>query len=185
MLLFAAPIAIIIFLLVLLRHEDQAPDHTAAGTVQGEAFIGHYGYVVHLPKNYMAVQEFKDKKKTRETVYFCKTGTDPTNLLDEGIFGPLGIVRLEARPNELPPDTGLEALERLVTAGSRQRGDKFTVKNLPISSLQGIQINYEAPFPRVEAYVLGQNVLYYFMAGQDDEVYREIVLSLRDSHSEG
>lgn len=186
MLMVAAPLAAVIFILVLLRHRDQPPGGPSATVVGGEFFLGHYGYVVHIPKKYVAVQEFKDKKKTVETVYFCKTGTDPTNFLDEGIYGPLGIVRLEARPNEFTQERGgLEALQRVLASASHQRGDNFVIKSLPIASLRGIQINYEAPFPRVEAYILGQNVLYYFMAGQEDEVFREIVLSLRDSHSEG
>ena len=39
-------------------------------------------------------------------------------------------------------------------------------------------------FPRVEAYILGQNDLYFFYAGQEDDIWRDIVLSLRDAHSE-
>ncbi len=34
------------------------------------------------------------------------------------------------------------------------------------------------------AYLLGQSDLYFFYGGQEDDVWRDIVLSLRDAHSE-
>jgi hypothetical protein len=148
-------------------------------------FVGHAGYVIKLPSGYAAVPRFKDESKTVELVHFCKAGTDPTNFLDEGLFGQLGIVRLEARPSPVPTDlSGLERLTSLITGQAQQRGEKFTVKSLHISTLRGVQLTYEVPFPRVEAYILGQQILYIFTAGQDDETYRSLVQSLRDARSE-
>jgi len=149
------------------------------------AFIGRSGYVIRLPKNYAAIAAFKNKEKTHEVVYFCKAETDPTNFLNEGLYGQLGIIRLESQPSPVASTLeGLDSLSQLVTAKARQRGDKFRVKNLQVSSLNGIEIIIETPFPRLEAYILGQKNLYTFTAGHEDEVYREIVTSLRETQSE-
>ena len=80
--------------------------------------------------------------------------------------------------------TGPERLTRTITAEHTARGDKFSVKNIQVSSLRGVQAATELPEPGVEAYILGEAVMYHFYAGQDDEVYRDIVNSLRDPHAE-
>lgn len=162
-----------------------APQSRAQNAAGESGFVGHYGYVVRLPAEYKAVQGFKDERKTLEVVHFCKMGTDPTNFLNEGLYGQLGIVRLEVQPSAYAGSLqGLDALTRLLAYRSQQRGEKYTLKNLQFSSLRGIQFTYDVPFPRVEAYILGDKVLYSFLAGQEDEAYRDILLSLRDSHSE-
>jgi hypothetical protein len=118
-------------------------------------------------------------------VHFCKIGTDPTELLDEDLFGQLGIVRLEVSPSPLAGRVnGLADLTRQVQARSQRDGDKFTVKNIQVSSLPGIQFTFAAPEARVETFILGQKVLYSFYGGEDDEIYRAIVMSLRDTRSE-
>lgn len=157
----------------------------AAAGVSESGFVGQAGYVIKLPPGYSAVQAFKDERRTIEVVHFCRSETDPTNFLDEGLFGQLGIVRLTVSPSPIPDDLhGLENLSNMVQGRAQQRGEKFTVKNLQISTLRGIQIIYEQPFPRVEAYILGRSTLYAFTAGQDDETYRGLLQSLRDSRSE-
>jgi len=163
-----------------------APMTSLPGASSGESgFVGHSGYVVKLPPGYAAVQTFKDDKKTVEVVHFCKADTDPTNFLDEGLYGQLGIVKLRVEPSPIPDDLhGLENLSALVQARAQQRGEKFTIKNLQVSTLRGVQLIYEPPSSRVEAYLLGRNVLYSFMAGQEDDVYRGLLQSLRDSRSE-
>jgi len=150
-----------------------------------QGFVGASGYVVRLPDGYAAVQSFQDERKTVERVHFCKIGTDPTNFLDTGLFGQLGIVRLTVQPSPIPDDLdGIDNLTRQVTASAQARGEKFTLKNIQVSSMRGVQLTYDTPFPRVEAYILGHNVLYSFLAGQDDEVYRTLLQSLRDARSE-
>ncbi len=154
-----------------------------AATEKG--YVGASGYVVRLPDGYSAVQSFMDDKKTVERVHFCKVGTDPTNFLDEGLFGQMGIVRLTVQPSPIPDDlNGIDSLTQSVTARAQARGEKFTLKNIQVSSMRGVQVTYDAPFPRVEAYLLGHNVLYSFFAGQEDEIYRTLLQSLRDARSE-
>lgn len=167
---------------------DSAASTAAPTTPAGggeSAFVGHSGYVIKLPPGYAAVQRFKDERKTVEVVHFCKADTDPTNFLDEGLFGQLGIVRLRVEPSPVPDDLhGLENLTSLVQQRAAARGEKFALKNLQISTMRGVQLTYEAPFPRVESFLLGRNMLYSFTAGQDDDVYRSLLESLRDSRSE-
>ena len=148
-------------------------------------FIGRGGWVVRLPKDYVAVSEFKDQAKTDQLVHFCKRGTDPTNFLDEGLFGPLGIVRLEVTPSPFPPNPAvITALSDAVSRKTTRQGEKFLLKNITVGALPGVQLNVQAPFPRVEAYLLGRRDLYFFYGGQDDDVWRDIVQSLRDPRAE-
>lgn len=170
----------------LLRKPPSAAPPRLPETPAGESgFVGHRGWVVRLPKEYVGVSEFRDKAKTDELVHFCKTGTDPTSFLDEGLFGQMGIVRLEVSPSPFPANpTGLANLSAAVARKTSSRGEKFILKNIQVGTLPGVQANIQSPFPRVEAYILGQNDLYFFYGGQEDDVWRDIVLSLRDARSE-
>jgi hypothetical protein len=162
------------------------PTSTTVVSATGEsAFVGNTGYVVRLPKGYQAVAAFKDEKKTVEIVHFCKSGTDPTNFVHEGLFGQMGIVRLDVQPNPWAGDImGPERLSRTISSERAARGDKYSVKNITVSSLRGVQVQTELPDASVEAYILGETVMYHFYAGQEDDIYRDIVNSLRDPHAE-
>lgn len=181
--------AVIIAALVSL---SKKPDEETSGPPSAppvmpseSGFVGHYNEVVRLPKEYTAVQNFQDEAKTIELVYFCKAGTDPTQFLNEDLFGQLGIVRLRVEPREFSDDLdGLAALTHVVTSRAAARGEKYALKNIQISSMRGIQLNYDMPDARVEAFILGDKVLYIFMAGEEDETYRDILNSLRDANSE-
>jgi hypothetical protein len=173
--------------LTLRREPTPAPPpSTVVVSASGEsAFVGNTGYVVRLPKNYEAVAVFKDEKKTVEVVHFCRAGTDPTNFLHKGLFGQLGIVRLEASPNPFAQSlAGPERLTRSLQTQHSARGDKFTIRNVGVSSLRGVQVTVELPEPSVETFILGETVLYDFYGGQEDDIYRDIVNSLRDPHAE-
>lgn len=147
-------------------------------------FVGHHHYVVALPKDYVAIQSFKDSGKNAEVVHFCKLGTDPTNFLNDGLYGQLGIVRLEVQPTALEGPDGITRISQMVTAKASQRQEKLAITNLQAGSLRGIQVAYDVPFPRVESFLLGDRLLFVFHAGQDDEIYRSILQSLRDTRSE-
>ncbi|MDE2292150.1 MAG: hypothetical protein KGL53_08715 [Elusimicrobia bacterium] len=175
-------------LLYALSQKKPAPAPAAADAAAptGESgYVSPRGWVVRLPPNYVAVAGYKDEAKTVEVVHFCPRGTDPTNFLDPGLFGQLGIVRLEVERSPFPANpTGLSNLASVVASKTTARGDKFAMKNFQIATLPGVQVNVVSPFPRVEAYILGQNDLYFFYGGQEDDVWRDIVLSLRDAHSQ-
>jgi len=162
-----------------------APPAPPASSTGESGFVGADGWVVRLPKDYAGFSEFKDSSKTDELVHFAKRGTDPTNFLDPGLFGEMGIVRLEVAPSQFPANlTGAAALAAAVRRKTESHGEKYLMKNIQIGTLPGVQVNIQAPFPRVEAYILGQNDLYFFYGGQEDDIWRDIVLSLRDAHSE-
>jgi len=140
---------------------------------------------VRLPNGYAGYSEFKDASKNDEVVHFAKHGTDPTNFLDEGLYGEMGIVRLEVAPSQFPANpTGASRLAAAVRNKTAKAGEKYVMKNISIGALPGVQVNIQSPFPRVEAYVLGSTDLYFFYGGEEDEIWRDIVLSLRDAHSE-
>ncbi len=148
-------------------------------------FIGHAGWVVRLPKDYVGVSDFADSNKRHQIVYFCKKGTDPTNFLNEGLFGQLGIVKLEVLPTQFPNNpTGLANLSRMAAGKYKNAGEKFALKNMQVATLPGVSITVLSPFPRAEAFVLGQDHMYFFSAGQEDDIWRDIVLSLRDANTE-
>jgi hypothetical protein len=148
-------------------------------------FIGHAGWIVRLPKDYVGVSDFADSSKQHQIVFFCKKGTDPTNFLNEGLFGQLGIVKLEVLPTQFPNNpTGLANLSRMAAGKYKNAGEKFTMKNMQVATLPGISVTVLSPFPRAEAFVLGQDHMYFFSAGQEDDIWRDIVLSLRDAHTE-
>lgn len=163
-----------------------APDPAKTSEAAGESgFVGPSNWVVRLPQNYAGKIGFKDEAKKHEVVHFCPAGTDPTNFLNEGLYGQLGVVRLEVFPSPFPDNpTGVSTMALRVQNRLTASGEKFAIKNIQVGALPGIQVNVLAPFPRVEGYVLGKNSLYYFYAGQEDEIWRDIVLSLRDAHSE-
>lgn len=180
-------LAVLVAAAVLLGR--RAPPRKSGKSVSQEtsesAFIGHSGYILRLPKGYTAVASVQGEKKTNETIYFCKKGTDPIHFLNEGLFAQLGIIRLDVQPSALGEDlNGQETLSLAVAKRLRARGDKFTIKNIQISSLRGIQITTELPNPGVEAFILGKSSLYRFTAGQVDEIYLDIINSLRDPQSE-
>jgi hypothetical protein len=172
-------------LFALSQKSAPAEDPNAA-TAGGESgFVGPSQWVVRLPQGYVGATGFKDSGKKHEVVHFCPKGTDPTNFLNEGLYGQLGIVRLEVFPSPFPDNpTGVSTMAQRVQSRLTGQGEKFSLKNVQVGTLPGIQVNVLAPFPRVEAYVLGKSSLYYFYAGQEDTVWRDILLSLRDAHSE-
>lgn len=173
-------------LFALSQKSGTPPPAPPPPSASGESgFVGADGWVIRLPKDYAGFSQFKDSSKTDEIVHFAKRGTDPTNFLDEGLYGEMGIVRLEVAPSQFPANlTGAASLANAVKRKTESHGEKYVMKNIQIGTLPGVQVNVQAPFPRVEAYVLGQNDLYFFYGGQEDDIWRDIVLSLRDAHSE-
>jgi hypothetical protein len=166
--------------------EQPGPGKDKPGEVQVDnpesAYIGRLGFVVHLPQGYMAVPSAQSATDSREIVHFCKTGTDPTQFTDEGLFGPLGIVRLEVSPD---PNAGqrfaMENLQGKLEAAAATRKEKYSAGRIDVGSLKGFTLTYEAPFPRLETYIMGNKVRYSFLAGQDDATFRDIVMSLRET----
>ncbi|HVA67307.1 MAG TPA: hypothetical protein VNK24_10350 [Elusimicrobiota bacterium] len=158
---------------------------TAIGRAQS-AFLGHYGYVVSLPPGYGCASEFTDPRKTDERVYFAKTGTQRADFIDTGLYGQMGIVRLDAQPNPWAGELdGADELAAVVMARLKGQDNQFTVKNIQVGTLRGIQVDFQAPFSHVETYLLGDKTMFSLYAGKNDAVYQFILTSLRDEAAEG
>ncbi|OGS36776.1 MAG: hypothetical protein A2506_01660 [Elusimicrobia bacterium RIFOXYD12_FULL_66_9] len=173
-------------LLALLSRTPPPEKTDGPESASGESgYVGNRGWVVRLPKDYVGISEFKDKAKSHFLVHFCKRGTDPTNFLNEDLFGQMEIVRLDVTPSPFPPNpTGVANLTTAVNRKIASRGEKFVLRSFSVGTLPGVLVNVQSPYPRVEAYLLGKSELYFFYGGQEDEVWRDIVLSLRDARSE-
>jgi hypothetical protein len=177
--------------LVALASRRVAPapaDVSDAADSAESGYVGPQGWVVRLPKGYVGVSKSdapSDSEQTDDVIYFCPRGTDPTNFIDKGLYGQLGIVRMEIVTSQFPPNlTGASALADAVARKTKRRGETFVMKNIQIGTLPGVQVNIQSPYPRVEAYVLGQSDVYFFYGGEDDEIWRAIVFSLRDARTE-
>ncbi len=182
-------VAIILSVAMCALSQKPAAPGAAEGNMEnssGESsFIGHAGWVVRLPKDYVGISTFAGSNKQRQIVYFCKKGTDPTNFLNEGLFGQLGIVKLEALPTQFSNNpAGIKNLSRLAAEKYKNGGERFSMKTMQVATLPGVSVVVLAPFPRTEAFILGKDQMYFLSAGQEDDIWRDIVLSLRDAHTE-
>ncbi|MBI5622527.1 MAG: hypothetical protein HY924_01975 [Elusimicrobia bacterium] len=174
-------LVVVAVVLAILRQPQPAEESGRQQTEEG-AYLGASGYVIRLPEGYTAYPSFKDRSKTIEVVHFAKRGTDPSHFVNEGLFGQLGIVRLEVSPSRfLDNPHPVDSLNKFIDTVMQSRGETFNKKPLQVTSLKGLQLTVESPFQRTEAYILGEKVLYMFSAGQDDEIFREIVMSLRET----
>jgi hypothetical protein len=163
-------------LFFLSQKSDQNPEPSPSQAV----FVSSLGYVVHIPEGYTAIKTASSKD--RETVYFCKKGADPSTFLDEGLYGELGIVQLTVAPRPFPQGAGaFSKLERLVLSRAKTDRSPFHTANTQISEMNGLEVSFEAPTPRILSYVLGGRNLYIFLAGINDPIYPSILHSLRET----
>lgn len=194
LLLLVGFVSIVLAVIIALRGSEAEPQERASGPASApsepgaSAYVGKSGWVVRLPAGYTTTQSFRGAARDArgiEVVHLHKASLDKASLLDEGLFGPLGIVRMEAQPNPFAGTLSpIDSVTAVATGKARERGEKFSIKPLQVSSLKAVQLTFEAPHARVETYVVGERSLYSFYAGQDDDVYREILFSLRDAASE-
>lgn len=190
LLVFVGFITIALAVVIALKGSGDEPQRasgpaSAPGSPAASAYLGKAGWVVKLPAGYAATQNFKGSVAGLETVHFHRAGLDRASLLDEGLYGPLGIVRLDVQDDPFASTLSpVDSVTSAVSAKARERGEKFSTKPVQISSLKGVQFTYDAPRARVETYVVGESSLYTFFAGQEDEIFREILLSLRETSAE-
>lgn len=144
-------------------------------------FMGHYGYMLQLPPGYATQTGFKDLGNRTEVVFLFPEKTDPTNFVNEGLYGQLGILRLEASPLRIAQGTiGIESLRAGITQTLNARGDTYEIKDTKVGDLPGFVVTITSPFPLVQAFVVGTKVMYVVTAGVDDPVFRNTLQSLTE-----
>lgn len=158
-----------------------AAELTGADKPNKSAFMGHYGYMLKVPDGYISQSSFKDMNNTTELVYLYPEKTDPTNLANEGLYGQLGILRLEVSPRRIPQGTvGLDALRAAITGNLSQRGVTFTPKDFVVGGLHAFQVNVTQPFPLVQAFIIGTKVMYVLTGGVENQTFNDTLQSLTE-----
>jgi len=168
---------------LLVRYFTASGSSAKSDYVTG-SLIGHYGFIVAIPPGYMAYDRQPAVENDVEKVFFFKSGTRADNLLDEGLYGGLGIVRMEVSPGREPWGMNAAALALSVEERSQRRKENYRLNDLHFGALSGIEFVFGAPSPRVEAYVFGRELSYSLFGGPDDTLLRQILSSLRDKNSE-
>ncbi|MBI5200706.1 MAG: hypothetical protein HY925_03885 [Elusimicrobia bacterium] len=144
-------------------------------------FMGHYGWMLQLPPGYATQSGFKDLGNRTEVVFLFPEKTDPTNLGNEGLYGQLGILRMEVSPLRIAQGTiGIDSLRAGITQTLNNRGDTYELADTTVGGLPGFVVKITSPFPLVQAFVVGQKVMYVMTAGVDDPVFRNALQSLTE-----
>ncbi len=144
-------------------------------------FMGHYGWMLQLPPGYSTQSSFKDLGNRTEVVFLFPERTDPTNFVNEGLYGQLGIIRLEVSPLRIAQGTiGIDSLRAGITQTLNNRGDTYELNDTTVGGLPGFVVKITSPFPLVQAFVVGQKVMYVVTAGVDDPVFRNALQSLTE-----
>jgi hypothetical protein len=146
---------------------------------QDNVYRGHYGFMIKLPAGYGASAGFSDPRKTLEIVHLFPIGTDSTHFIHEGLYGQLGIVRIEVYPRSRPEGSiGLPGLKALALSRLRTERAIYTSRPLMINGMQGIQISATEPFTYAKAYLVGQKVVYTITGGSENELFNNLLSSL-------
>lgn len=155
------------------------PDAPAEFLVQDSIFHGHYGYIFKLPPGYAAEGSFTDAGKTREAVHIFPRGTDRTHFIHEGLYGQLGILRLEVSPRRVPQGMiGLEALRAWVVRNLAAEKAVYTVRTTVVHEMPAFVSVVTEPFSSARAYVIGQKVYYTLVGGSENALFNDLLSSL-------
>ncbi len=177
--------ALLLVLAVLMSMQAPPPKTAAdsAATDEGDGvYRGHYGYILKLPPGYQAYGTFRDPKKTQELVYIYPKGTDHSHFIHEGLYGNLGILRLEAVPRRVPQGfVGIETLEAFVKHGLDQKKATYKIRSLIVNGLPSFVVNVEKPFKYVRAYIVGQKIRYTLVGGEENTLFIEVLSSLLEA----
>jgi len=163
---------------------EAAADIGDIGDVMGEetVFRGHYGYMLKLPPRYGTHQTFLDPRKTHERVFIFPEGTNYQHFINEGLYGPMGILRLDVTLRRVPQGLiDIDTMKAWVTG--KLDADKSTYKlhDTMVQSMPAFIVNIEKPFQTTKAYVVGQKVRYEFTGGEENTVFNSILSSLYEA----
>ncbi|HAH06048.1 MAG TPA: hypothetical protein DCM05_05880 [Elusimicrobia bacterium] len=142
-------------------------------------FKGHYGYMLKLPAGYQAAGAFSDALKTHEVVHLYPAGTNPTHFIHEGLYGQLGLVRLEASPRRRPEGLiTVEVLKAIAAARMKTERAVYTSRSTLVNGMPAFIVSITQPFAQVKGYLVGQKVYYVVTAGSDNELFNGVLETL-------
>jgi hypothetical protein len=152
------------------------------GADDGDIFRGHYGYMLKLPPEYETFQQFLDPKKTQERVYIFPKGTSHQHFINEGLFGPMGILRLDVTRRRVPQGfIGIETLKAWIKGKLETEKATYTIRETMVQSMPAFIVNVEKPFKITKAYVVGQKVRYEITGGEENTVFTSTLSSLYEA----
>lgn len=164
-----------------LKPPDLPDPFSDSSAPEERIFRGHYGYILKLPPGYEAEGTFADAGKTQEVVHVFPKGTDPQHLINEGLFGHLGIMRLEVAPRRVPQGlVGVSTLAAWTTARLTREKAKFQKRDQSVHGMPGFIIDTSEPFPAAKAYVIGQKVFYTLTAGAENNLFTGVLASIEE-----
>lgn len=165
--------------------QNRASLSTSPSGAFGKVFMGHYGYVLQLPEAYRTLSEFKDLQKTREVVYIFPEGTDPANLLNEGLYAALRILKLEVSPREtVRGKVTADSLRAIVFSSFAQQKPAPVSRDINVSGLPGFLISTTAPYSQVRAFLVGTRVIYILTGSTEQGIFNEVLSSLHEVSQE-
>lgn len=175
--------ALLLVLAVLMSMQAPSPPNVEDSDDEGDGiYRGHYGYMLKLPPGYRAYGTFRDPKKTQELVYIYPKGTDHSHFIHEGLYGNLGILRLEALPRRVPQGfVGIETLEAFVKNDLDKKKATYKIRSLIVQGLPAFVVNVEKPFKYVRAYIVGQKIRYTLIGGEENTLFIEVLSSLLEA----
>jgi len=152
------------------------------GADDGDIFRGHYGYMLKLPPEYETYEQFLDPQKTQERVYIFPKGTSHQHFINEGLFGPMGILRLDVVRRRIPQGfIGIDTLKLWITTKLETEKATYTMRETMVQSMPVFIVNIEKPFKSAKAYVVGQKVRYELTGGEENTVFTSTLSSLYEA----
>lgn len=168
------------------KTENAAPAPASEGDInedrEGSVFRGHYGYMLKLPAQYSSHSLFLDPQKTHERVYLYPKGTDSQHFIHEGLYGAMGILRLDVTRRRVPQGfIGIDTLKKWVTGRLDEAKASYTLRDMMAQGMPAFIVQTEKPFKSVKAYVVGQKVRYEITGGDENAVFTSILSSLYEA----
>ena len=160
-----------------------ADPYQDSGAPDDRVFRGHYGYLLKLPPGYEAIGSFSDSLKIQEVVHIFPKNTDFTHLINEGLYGSLGILRLEISPRRVPQGVvDIPVLAKWVAAKLAREKSKYQKRDQAVHGMEGFVITVSEPFPSVRAYVVGQKAYYTLIGGSENTLFTGVLSSIIEAN---
>lgn len=164
---------------------DAAPPANTPATsplAGGDIFRGNAEFILKLPPGYQAGSSFKDAEKTLEVVYVYRQGTDPQHFIHEGLYGHLGILRLDVLPRRVPQGfIGMDTLKAWVTRQLDIDKATYESQTTVVNGMPAFIVTVTKPFQYRKAFVVGEKVRYTLVGGYDSAVFDEVLATLAET----